>query len=76
MALQVVSPENETQDIGIDDFIRDIRDMWIKYADPKYIDLLDVDHVPTIEEGRTDTELDITIPEITIIRPLIVEDEE
>ena len=76
MALQVVSPENETQDIGTDDFIRDIREMWIKYADPKYIDLLDVDHVPTIEEGRIDAELDITIPEITAVRPLIVEGEE
>jgi len=76
VALQLVSPENEIQDIGTEEFIRDIREMWIKYADPKYIDLIDVDHVPTIEEGRIDTELDITIPEITIVRPLIIEDEE
>lgn len=64
MALTLVRPINEISDIGTDDFIRGIRELWIKYADPKYIDIIDTDHVPTPEELRINPELGITLPEI------------
>lgn len=75
MALNLISPEDETEDIGTDDYIRDLRKLWIEYADPLYIDLLDTDNVLTSKDIQTvDLDLDITIPEIIPIRPLIPEE--
>lgn len=48
MALQTKRPEEVVSDMGQDSFIREVRELWIKYADPKYLDLLDVDFVPTL----------------------------
>ncbi len=64
MALKLVRPSNEVDNIGTNDYIRDIRKLWIEYASPKYIDLIDTDHVPTPEELRRNPELGITLPEI------------
>lgn len=64
MALTLVKPSNEISNIGTDNYIKDIREVWIKYADPKYIDIIDTDHVPTPEELRINPELGITLPEI------------
>ena len=70
MAVDLISPTKQVEDVGEDPYIRLIREIWIKYADPKYIDLIDTDFVATGPEALRDPELDITIPEVTVIRPL------
>jgi len=75
MALALKQPRNIVEDMGTDDFIRDLREMWIKYASPKYIDLIDTDFNPTPEEEMINPDLHIVLPEITFLRPLIIEDE-
>ena len=69
MAVDLISPVHQVEDVGDDSYIRAIREMWIKYADPLYLDLLDTDRVPTGVELLVDPDLDITVPEITRIGP-------
>lgn len=61
MALQTKSPEEVVSDMGQDSFIREVRELWIKYADPKYLDLLDVDFVPPV----------VTQPDLDLMRTII-----
>ncbi len=70
MAVDLISPTSQVEDVGEEDFVRQLRKLWIKYADPKYIDLIDTDHVPTGSKAQVDLELDITIPVVTPINPL------
>jgi hypothetical protein len=39
--LKTIKPSDAIEDVGTEEFIRELRKLWIRYADPKYIDLLD-----------------------------------